>query len=319
LHEWQTIIKTLRDLGYRVSSDPLVVSPHRISPKFGGRPQVRDRVLIAATRLDLKNKNLALNTEVPDTSFFEESWIPDEWNLYRDLPIEKKLNREEKLQSELSVDERDWIDAWNDLVITFRKHSPQKNLPSFPLWADAWPPYSSLEAIRGDPKWKTEILRKNLDFYSANSSLIDAWLNRHKKFASFPPSRRKFEWQAQAAKSLRDTVIQFRPSGIRVKRPTYLPALVAISQTSILGREMRRITTREAMRLQGFPEWFSFSDQQPNKTFKQLGNAVNVSVIYNVMRALVIRDFDEFNSHPSLAKIKFAPNSPDIFLSEYLK
>ena len=42
-HEWEVIIQTLRQLGYRVSSIPLVVSPHRIHPDFGGRPQVRDR------------------------------------------------------------------------------------------------------------------------------------------------------------------------------------------------------------------------------------------------------------------------------------
>jgi len=48
-HEWEVIIRTLRDLGYRVSSQPLVVSPHRIAPEFGGRPQIRERVLIAAT------------------------------------------------------------------------------------------------------------------------------------------------------------------------------------------------------------------------------------------------------------------------------
>ncbi len=42
-HEWKVIIATLRQLGYRVSSEPLVVSPHRIRPEFGGRPQVRER------------------------------------------------------------------------------------------------------------------------------------------------------------------------------------------------------------------------------------------------------------------------------------
>ena len=49
LHEWKVIIKTLRDLGYRVSENPMVVSPHLIKPEFGGRPQVRNRVFIAAT------------------------------------------------------------------------------------------------------------------------------------------------------------------------------------------------------------------------------------------------------------------------------
>ena len=38
---------------------------------------------------------------------------------------------------------------------------------------------------------------------------------------AFPPSRRKLEWQAQDTPRLWDTVMHFRPSGIRAKRPTY--------------------------------------------------------------------------------------------------
>ena len=34
MHEWEVIIQTLRDLGYRVSEDPHVVSPHLIKPEF---------------------------------------------------------------------------------------------------------------------------------------------------------------------------------------------------------------------------------------------------------------------------------------------
>ena len=51
IHEWNVIIHTLRELGYRVSDDPLIVSPHQIHPNFGGRPQVRERVFIAATKI----------------------------------------------------------------------------------------------------------------------------------------------------------------------------------------------------------------------------------------------------------------------------
>jgi DNA (cytosine-5)-methyltransferase 1 len=54
IHEWNVILKTLRDLGYRVSSKPLILSPHTIHPFFGGTPQVRERVFICATKM---NKN----------------------------------------------------------------------------------------------------------------------------------------------------------------------------------------------------------------------------------------------------------------------
>ena len=49
-HEWDYIINKLRDLGYRVSSKPFIVSPHRIPPAYGGTPQARERVFIVRTR-----------------------------------------------------------------------------------------------------------------------------------------------------------------------------------------------------------------------------------------------------------------------------
>ena len=49
LHEWQVIIETLREQGYRVSDTPAIFSPHLLPPERGGRPQVRERVFITAT------------------------------------------------------------------------------------------------------------------------------------------------------------------------------------------------------------------------------------------------------------------------------
>jgi DNA (cytosine-5)-methyltransferase 1 len=74
------------------------------------------------------------------------------------------------------------------------------------------------------------------------------------KVADFPESRRKLEWQARrhhqkrSGRTLRDCLIQLRPSGIRVKAPTYTPALVAMAQTPIvgLGDTWRRIGPAEA-------------------------------------------------------------------------
>ena len=106
----------------------------------------------------------------------------------------------------------------------------------------------------------------------------------------FPASRRKFEWQAQDEQSLFDCVMHFRPSGIRAKRATYVPALVAITQTSILGGPLRRLTPREAARLQGLPDWFEFPGQPDALTYKQLGNGVNVAVVRYVASTLIAMD-----------------------------
>ena len=49
-HTWEVVIRSLRELGYRVSSTPLVVSPHWLTNESGGRPQSRERVFILATK-----------------------------------------------------------------------------------------------------------------------------------------------------------------------------------------------------------------------------------------------------------------------------
>jgi len=112
--------------------------------------------------------------------------------------------------------------------------------------------------------------------------------------------------------------MHFRPSGIRAKKATYVPALVAITQTSIIGKQKRRITIREGARLQGLPDWFDFVDQADSLTYKQLGNGVNVGVVYNVVKSQVIRDLDLLGDSPLLSRsILSAPPSPDDVLSKY--
>jgi DNA (cytosine-5)-methyltransferase 1 len=88
-------------------------------------------------------------------------------------------------------------------------------------------------------------------------------------------------------------VVQFRPSGIRVKKSTYLPALVAITQTSVIAARRRRITPREAARLQGFSDDFSFGEQADRHTYKQLGNAVCAGVVKEVFLSHIARDSKE--------------------------
>jgi DNA (cytosine-5)-methyltransferase 1 len=60
-----------------------------------------------------------------------------------------------------------------------------------------------------------------------------------------------------------------------------------MNQTSIIGSRKRTITVREAARLQAFPETFSFGDQNPAKSFKQLGNAVSVGTVKFVLKSIL--------------------------------
>jgi DNA (cytosine-5)-methyltransferase 1 len=318
IHEWKVIIKTLRDLGYRVSDDPMVVSPHLIHPKFGGRPQVRDRVFIAATKIPKGIPNFKSSVKIPSLESIKKNWDPQKWNLGKDLPLDKLKDTKSKRVVALNETEIEWIEAWNEFVVLMRGKLGDKSLPGFPIWVDEWVLEKDLKIPRGTPDWKENFLRKNSEFYTRHKTVLNKWLKKWNNLEHFPPSRRKFEWQAQDAKTLMETIMHFRPSGIRAKKATYVPALVAITQTSIIGKQKRRITVREGARLQGLPDWFDFVDQADKISYKQLGNGVNVGVVYNVVKAQVIRDLDLLGDSPLLSRsILSAPANPDDVLSKY--
>jgi DNA (cytosine-5)-methyltransferase 1 len=317
-HEWEVIIKTLRDLGYRVSSQPFVVSPHRIHPDFGGRPQVRERIFIAATYAG-KQSIAQIEPEPLTLHSVTAGWNIQKWDLKKHLPLERGSSRAIAKYSLTDAEVR-WIDAWSEFVQIIKHKSGEKTLPGFPIWADEWVETSKLRIPAGTPDWKAVFLRKNAELYTFYKDDLDKWLKRWNNLEDFPPSRRKFEWQAQDTDKLWDCIMHFRPSGIRAKKATYVPALVAITQTTIIGAQRRRLSVREAARLQGLPEWFSFDGQNDGASYKQLGNGVNIPVVYHVMRALVDRDQDLLTKAPELLKtIKNSPVNPDVVLSKVKK
>nr|QOV08952.1 DNA cytosine methyltransferase [Candidatus Nanopelagicales bacterium] len=317
-HEWEIIIKTLRELGYRVSSVPFVVSPHKIHPVNGGRPQVRERVLICATKIPSQTRHLHEEPGLPNMTQSYSDWNPMDWKLATDLPLESGLKSKQRSEYSLSEQELLWLECWGDFVDRFRKNFPKEKLPGFPIWVDDWIESNHLVIKRGIPKWKSDFLRKNSEFYTAHQKVLDKWLKDWNGLADFPPSRRKFEWQAQETKSISQTLVHFRPSGIRCKSNTYAPALVAITQTTVVPSKKRKLTIREAARLQGFPEWFDFLDQANGITYKQLGNAVNIGVIYNVLKAQVLRDIDLLENDDDLVQsILSAPLNPDARIAHF--
>lgn len=315
-HEWQVIVETLRAEGYRVSDSPSVFSPHLMPREAGGRPQVRERVFVTASRLP-EGRGLEACADPAVTNRPTAGWDPQAWDLESDLPLDDDHIVH---GCDLSKAERLWIDAWDDFVQLMRQERGGRRLPGFPIWADEWVERKSLRPaqLRNEAKWKADFLVKNAEFYSAHKAILDDWTRRWGIYTDlFPPSRRKLEWQAQDTPSLWETVMHFRPSGIRAKAPSYLPALVAITQTSVIGSRERRLSPREASRLQGLPDWFDFGDQRAGVTYRQLGNGVSVGAVWHVLRAHVERDQDVLKwTQPSLLKsVIGAPESPDEFLS----
>ncbi|HZL04796.1 MAG TPA: DNA cytosine methyltransferase, partial [Coriobacteriia bacterium] len=316
-HEWQVIIETLRDEGYRVSETPAVFSPHQLPPTHGGRPQVRERVFITATY----NPG-GIDDDIPAEPVVTPRTRVNGFDPSQEWSLDDFLDPDHHAEGcDLTAAERLWIDAWDDFVQIMWEEREGRRLPGFPLWADSWVDINALEIEPGTPAWKVSHLVKNAEFYTAHRKVLNRWAAKWGVYSDkFPPSRRKLEWQAQDTPRLWDTVMHFRPSGIRAKRPTYLPALVAITQTSIIGPRGRRLSTREAARLQGLPDGFLFGPQPNSATYRQLGNGVNVGAVWHVLRAHVARDEAILKTTPEgqriISAVLDAPDSPDERLRE---
>ncbi|MFI5428213.1 DNA (cytosine-5-)-methyltransferase [Aeromicrobium sp. UC242_57] len=305
-HEWDVIIRELRALGYRVSSTAAVFSPHLLQPEQAGRPQVRERVFIAATFVG----GPGADEDPVITNKPVDGWDPQRWDLESVRLADDAIDGGAG-QYGLSAREARWIEVWSDFVVRL-KADGLKRLPGFPIWADEFVPSDQLVIDDSMPAWKQDFLRKNSDLYTRHEAAIDAWLQAHPDLDDFPASRRKFEWQGQDADKLADCILQFRPSGIRAKRPTYAPALVAMAQTPIWHGDRRKMAPAEAATLQGFPSNFSFVGQDDKHTYKQLGNAVNVGVIFHVLRQQMARSGERWR-HVADA----APATPDEYFKDW--
>lgn len=250
------------DAGYNTLEDPVIFSPHYI-----GIPQHRERVFIMCVRKDI--------AELP-SFYFNPERMP---KCSIDSILQNDSEIEDLYRYQLKPELIEWIDNWNEFIQGIKCDK----LPGFPIWAD------SLCAMEDNhlfaewnslPVWKQNIIRKNSELWSQNKEFIDAWLKKAKLNPLFFGSKAKLEWQAgdYDKPNLWDHIMQIRPSGLRVKPGTYFPALVAITQTSIVGKRKRFLTPRECARLQSFPDSFKY-DVKNAQAYKQFGNCVNVSLV----------------------------------------
>ena len=186
------------------------------------------------------------------------------------------------------------------------------------MWVSTWPKYASSRSTW--PGWKRRFIEQNRSWANLLwDRLGRAWLRNwlDTLFTKFPlASHQKLEWNCQGEDvELWDHILQFRPSGIRVKRFRHIPALVAMTTTQIpivpiqangSHPPARHLLATEALALQGFPRTWR-TPPSKGRTFEALGNAVHVDLIKAIALAWLFEDRGPYDS--TGRPIKSAPNS----------
>jgi len=291
------------DLGYRLQWRVL-------SPDQYGMPQVRRRMYIVGSRRDLGEFSW------PTPKLVQPS-------------IDSVLDDAPKDAKQIPQHYSDALELWDEFV---RRFPSTRELPSFPIWGmefGATYPFESstpatchfrtLHRSRGVlgcslkglsrpdamerlpayarerrfPGWKQDFIRQNRELYTDNKSWIDGW---KKQLVPFAPSLQKLEWNCKGEKrTVWKHIVQFRASGIRVKRATAAPALVAMTTTQVpvIAAERRYMTLRECSKLQRLGSLKHLPSTHAG-AFRALGNAVNAEMIRliatRVVRAGLVRN-----------------------------
>jgi DNA (cytosine-5)-methyltransferase 1 len=274
---WNIIKMELMKRNFFITEKPIILSPSNF-----GLPQIRERVYILGIRKDLRNTDILTNDYIHikdlelDTIQFKDNCIMgDAFSI-----LEKEVSDDYIIDPE----QEEMIFAWDE----FRK-ATHIGVIGYPIWIKSFGYMVDDEEVflrsqdyENIPKWKQKFVIHNRKLYLNNKEFIDDWIVRHKMLNRIKLYQ-KFEWNCGTDVSdIRDAIIQIRQSGIRVKRPTYYPALVAIVNTPIIydknKKHFRYITPREAANLQNFDPEFRFTGTD-KQIYRQLGNSVNVKIL----------------------------------------
>jgi len=311
---WAVAKGRLQRLGYSVVATEHVKSGGGglLSPHHLGFPQTRERFYAVCKRGPLSGEVMP---------FADRKRITD---VRPYLQTTSDLTDSDRSETRLSALQRECIEHWNRL---HRALSNRQEFPSFPLWSDEFaarysydhptpftarkdlllrwtktsggrsemtrrelidrlPSYARDEVSRF-PHWKVRFIEQNRAWYKTHRATFPAdWLVGVR---DFPASLRKMEWNCQGEdRNLWSHVMQFRPSGLRVKRMRSIPALVALTTTQIpiIGPLRRSITRVEALRFQGFPDRHELPEAR-DAAFRAIGNAVHVDVARSIAARLL--------------------------------
>ena len=306
---WKVIQQRLDEANYWVKGK--ILSPHEF-----GIPQHRKRIYIIGVRKDLASKESLQFPDVPHTATCDIRTILDS-NPTTFTPLKPETKREIEVWQEFvqkcvehtgdipkfpvwamefgaDYEYESVAPAYQTVDQLIGKHGdrgaliagrPRTNITDY---LKLLPPYARNAKTVKFPQWKINFIRQNREFYQQNKTWIDEWLPN---IQNWPNCHIKLEWNCTKKDgiSIYDKIIQYRPSGIRVKKPTFSPALTYMgSQIPILpfANGGRYLTIKEAARLQGMQD-LDFSLLSECRAFEALGNAVNVDIVKLVLEKLL--------------------------------
>lgn len=336
---WKVVKASLEELGYEVKGTEHITSGGTglISPHHFGYPHSRERFFVVA--------RLARRGGLPENPFPVGNRYAVT-SLEKILQEETELSEQDKLETKLSEHHYACIEHWNKFLSYLPEGEVE--LPSFPIWGDeitATYPYERSTPYRSSrkvllahlknrvsdlsltreqllallpnyaqtktvkfPDWKQTFIRQNREWFKKYRSRIpQEWIDT---LFTYSHSLRKLEWNCQGEeRDLWHHVLQFRPSGLRVKRITSSPALVAMTTTQIpiIGPRKRFLSRVEGLRLQGFPDKHILPESH-EAAFRALGNAVHVAVVEQIVRTFILRTLPTLETAEETDRLPLEPN-----------
>lgn len=318
---WKYMETKFDELGYHV--DHKNYSPHDF-----GVPQHRLRIFIVGCRSGLDHFNFyeidAQKLELTDINHF----IEERPKNFKALP---KVNQHV-------------LKLWQEFLTAIPKDT---KIPGFPIWGMEfgatypfeWPnPYGmsseKLGEFKGNfgislkgmtkkeqlanlpsyartkkkfPDWKRRWIGYNRQFYKDNKKYIKSIVE---EIAQLPhQSWQKLEWNVgDSERKIKNYILQFRASGVRVKNTDFFPSLVCTkTQVPIIGWKNRYITKEEGLKLQSL-EGLKYLPEHDNATFKALGNAVNAKIVRLIAKQLIVQGpTKKINGHAVLNDVEETP------------
>lgn len=298
---WKHIKKELENEGYTIDAQQL--SPHRFNI-----PQIRERFFIVGSRNGLKNfswPEKSVNPKLSIRTILDEKPADAHPLTKRTIDCLKawqnfidKVPAEEKIPSPLWSMEfgatypfqetTPYVIGVNKLKKYRGSHGIKLSKLSNKEIKQALPSYTRVQQNKF-PDWKIDFIKMNRVFYKKHKKWIDKWMSQ---ILQFPSSLQKLEWNCMGEKrNIWKYLIQFRASGVRVKRPTTSPTLVSMTSTQvpIIAWEKRYMTPKECSRLQSMEKLPNFPSNA-TKTFEALGNAVNVNIVQSIANKLITKE-----------------------------